>query len=306
MKFGVSPFGIWRNTAADPLGSDTTGSQSYDIISADTRKWVKQEWIDYIVPQLYWYIGQYPAADYARLVPWWARRCAAPGVQLYIGQADYKSGDPAYGTYWMNPRELSDHLTLNRAYPEVLGNVHFSAVQVRANRLGATEHLRRRALLPAGAGADHGAPAGEAAAVPGDHQGRADAAGYGCAGGSRPTGWARSAPPRRTRSTASTGPAVPAVRPGRRGAPGRHRPGHPGAAESWVDGTAEPGRRVHLPGDRAGPVGERERRQPARRCALIAPRMPRVPRHPGHSSVSTYVINTSPRATSRRWDIDRD
>ncbi|MFC8847768.1 MULTISPECIES: glycoside hydrolase family 10 protein [unclassified Micromonospora] len=154
VKFGVSPFGIWRNASVDPLGSDTTGSQSYDIISADTRKWVKQEWIDYIVPQLYWYIGQYPAADYARLVPWWAETVRGTRVQLYIGQADYKSGDPAYGAYWQNPQELSDHLTLNRAYPEVLGNVHFSAVQVRTNRLGATdryaaEHYSRPALVPA-------------------------------------------------------------------------------------------------------------------------------------------------------------
>ncbi|MFC0503645.1 glycoside hydrolase family 10 protein [Micromonospora costi] len=153
VKFGVSPFGIWRNASADPRGSDTTGSQSYDIISADTRKWVKEEWIDYIVPQLYWYIGQYPAADYARLVPWWAETVRGTKVQLYIGQADYKSGDPAYGTFWMNPRELSDHLTLNRSYPEVQGNVHFSAVQVRANRLGATdiyaaEHYSRPALIP--------------------------------------------------------------------------------------------------------------------------------------------------------------
>ncbi|GIJ75814.1 Uncharacterized lipoprotein YddW, UPF0748 family [Micromonospora phaseoli] len=154
VKFGVSPFGIWRNAAADPLGSNTTGSQSYDIVFADTRKWVKQEWIDYVVPQLYWYIGQYPAADYARLVPWWAEQVRGTRVQLYIGQADYKSGDPAYGSYWMNPDELSDHLTLNRAYPQVLGNVHFSAVQVRANRLGATdryaaEHYSRPALVPA-------------------------------------------------------------------------------------------------------------------------------------------------------------
>lgn len=153
VKFGVSPFGIWRNKSADPLGSDTTGSQSYDIISADTRKWVKEEWIDYIVPQLYWYIGQYPAADYARLVPWWAETVRGTRVQLYIGQADYKSGDPAYGSFWMNPRELSDHLTLNRSYPEVQGNIHFSAVQVRANRLGATdiyaaEHYSRPALIP--------------------------------------------------------------------------------------------------------------------------------------------------------------
>ncbi len=153
VKFGVSPFGIWRNKSVDPLGSDTTGSQSYDIISADTRKWIKEEWIDYVVPQLYWYIGQYPAADYARLVPWWAEQVRGTRVQLYIGQADYKSGDPVYGSFWMNPRELSDHLTLNRQYPEVLGNVHFSAVQVRANRLGATdiyagEHYSRPALVP--------------------------------------------------------------------------------------------------------------------------------------------------------------
>lgn len=153
VKFGASPFGIWRNASADPNGSDTTGSQSYDIISADTRKWIKEEWIDYVVPQLYWYIGQYPAADYARLVPWWAEQVRGTKVQLYIGQADYKSGEPAYGSFWMNPRELSDHLTLNRSYPEVLGNVHFSAVQVRANRLGATdiyaaEHYSRPALVP--------------------------------------------------------------------------------------------------------------------------------------------------------------
>ncbi|MER7459521.1 family 10 glycosylhydrolase [Micromonospora sp. NPDC126480] len=153
VKFGVSPFGIWRNKSVDPLGSDTTGSQSYDIISADTRKWIKEEWIDYVVPQLYWYIGQYPAADYARLVPWWAEQVRGTRVQLYIGQADYKSGEPVYGSFWMNPRELSDHLTLNRQYPEVLGNVHFSAVQVRANRLGATdiyagEHYSRPALVP--------------------------------------------------------------------------------------------------------------------------------------------------------------
>lgn len=153
VKFGISPFGIWRNQSADPNGSDTTGSQSYDIISADTRKWIKEEWIDYVVPQLYWYIGQYPAADYARLVPWWAQQVRGTKVQLYIGQADYKSGEPAYGSYWMNPHELSDHLTLNRSYPEVLGNVHFSAVQVRANRLGATdiyatEHYSRPALVP--------------------------------------------------------------------------------------------------------------------------------------------------------------
>ncbi|MEU5674166.1 family 10 glycosylhydrolase, partial [Micromonospora sp. NPDC047753] len=47
VKLGVSPFGIWRNAGTDPLGSRTTGLQSYDAIYADTRRWVKQGWIDF-------------------------------------------------------------------------------------------------------------------------------------------------------------------------------------------------------------------------------------------------------------------
>ncbi|HEY0701075.1 MAG TPA: family 10 glycosylhydrolase [Micromonospora sp.] len=153
VKFGISPFGIWRNKAADPLGSDTAGSQSYDANFADTRKWVKEEWIDYILPQVYWNIGL-PVADYAKLVPWWADVVRGTDVQLYIGQADYKialAGQPAA---WQDPMEMSRHLTFNRDYPEVAGNVHFRAVQVLATRLGATDrysadHYSRPALVPA-------------------------------------------------------------------------------------------------------------------------------------------------------------
>jgi uncharacterized lipoprotein YddW (UPF0748 family) len=152
VKFGISPFGIWRNKSADPLGSETTGSQSYDIISADTRRWVKEEWIDYIVPQIYWHIG-FAVADYAKLIPWWADVVAGTHVQLYIGQADYKIAEPAQPAPWQDPAEMSRHLTFNRDYPDVAGNVHFSAAQVRANKLGATdiyaaEHYSRPALVP--------------------------------------------------------------------------------------------------------------------------------------------------------------
>jgi uncharacterized lipoprotein YddW (UPF0748 family) len=152
VKFGVSPFGIWRNAAADPLGSETNGTQSYDANFADTRKWVKEEWIDYIVPQVYWNIG-FTVADYAKLVPWWSEVVAGTRVQLYVGQADYKIGDPAQPAPWQDPAEMSRHLTFNRDHPQVAGNVHFSAVQVRANRLGATDvyaaaHYSRPALIP--------------------------------------------------------------------------------------------------------------------------------------------------------------
>jgi uncharacterized lipoprotein YddW (UPF0748 family) len=152
VKFGVSPFGIWRNKATDPLGSDTNGTQSYEANFADTRKWVKEEWIDYILPQIYWNIGL-AVADYAKLVPWWADVVKGTRVQLYIGQADYKIGEVGQPAAWQDPAEMSKHLTLNRDYPEVAGNVHFSAVQVRRNKLGATdiyagEHYSRPALVP--------------------------------------------------------------------------------------------------------------------------------------------------------------
>ncbi|MEU5613068.1 family 10 glycosylhydrolase [Streptomyces sparsogenes] len=137
VRFGISPFAVWRNQATDPLGSETrAGVQTYDDLYADTRKWVREGWIDYIVPQVYWNIG-FAAADYAKLVPWWADVVRGTGVHLYIGEALYKAGDPAQPAPWQDPAELSRHLTFDRDYPQVRGNVYFSAKEVAADRNGA-------------------------------------------------------------------------------------------------------------------------------------------------------------------------
>jgi uncharacterized lipoprotein YddW (UPF0748 family) len=148
VKFGISPFGIWRNRTSDANGSDTKGLEAYDAIYADTRKWVRQRWLDYIVPQLYWNIG-FAKADYAKLLPWWARLVRGTGVQLYIGQADYRVGEKGA---WSDPAELDRHLTMDEK-AGVQGEVHYSAKQVRANRLGAETRYRDRhyaapALIP--------------------------------------------------------------------------------------------------------------------------------------------------------------
>ncbi|MFI9240106.1 glycoside hydrolase family 10 protein [Streptomyces sp. NPDC053079] len=153
VRFGVSPFAVWRNRATDPLGSDTrAGVQTYDDLYADTRRWVREGWIDYIVPQCYWHIG-FPVADYAKLVPWWARTVRGTDVHLYIGEALYRAGDPAQPAPWQDPAELSRHIALGRAHPEVLGNVYFSAKQVAADRIGAMarvvkDHYPHRARPP--------------------------------------------------------------------------------------------------------------------------------------------------------------
>ncbi|MCQ8189892.1 glycoside hydrolase family 10 protein [Streptomyces rugosispiralis] len=137
VRFGISPFGVWRNQATDPLGSATTaGVQTYDDLYADTRGWVRRGWLDYVVPQVYWNIG-FAAADYAVLVPWWSEAVRDTGVNLYIGEALYKAGDPAQPAPWQDPAELSRHLTLDQGFPQVRGNVYFSAKEVAADRNGA-------------------------------------------------------------------------------------------------------------------------------------------------------------------------
>ncbi|HIT76072.1 MAG TPA: family 10 glycosylhydrolase [Candidatus Avipropionibacterium avicola] len=148
VKFGISPFGIWRNASSDPLGSQTSGTESYDAISADSRTWVKQGWVDYINPQIYWQIGL-DVADYAALVPWWADVVADTDVSLYIGQAAYKVTSGVF----TDPKELSQHLTFNQDYPQVDGDVWFSAKDVRDDELDAISlmaerHYSRPALSP--------------------------------------------------------------------------------------------------------------------------------------------------------------
>jgi uncharacterized lipoprotein YddW (UPF0748 family) len=140
VKFGISPFGVWRNRADDPSGSATAAAvQDYDDLYADTRTWIRHQWIDYLAPQLYWPIG-FQAADYAVLVPWWAHEVQGTRVQLYIGQAVYKIGS---GGAWNDPGELLRHLVLNRSYGAVKGDIFFRIGDLLRNPLGFTDRLRR-------------------------------------------------------------------------------------------------------------------------------------------------------------------
>ncbi|MCI7310146.1 MAG: family 10 glycosylhydrolase, partial [Prevotella sp.] len=85
VKFGISPFGIYRNKRNDPnIGSETSGLQNYDDLYADVLLWVNNGWIDYNVPQLYWEIGN-KAADYKTLIAWWNKY--AGKRPLYIGES---------------------------------------------------------------------------------------------------------------------------------------------------------------------------------------------------------------------------
>jgi len=128
VQFGISPFGIWANQSRTvPEGSISSGSQTFvSQVFADTRKWVQEEMIDYICPQLYWAFDM-PDAPYGELARWWSNTVDGKNVNLYIGHANYKhiangGSDPA----WMNPREILNQLKFNQLYPQIKGNVFFS------------------------------------------------------------------------------------------------------------------------------------------------------------------------------------
>lgn len=63
---GISPFGIWR--PGNPEG--ITGLDSYAEVFADTRKWLREGWVDYLAPQLYWPLDNYQQR-FTRLDEWW-------------------------------------------------------------------------------------------------------------------------------------------------------------------------------------------------------------------------------------------
>lgn len=160
VQFGISPFGVWRNQSTDPTGSATqAGAQDYDDLYADTRTWIRNNWIDYIVPQIYWNIG-FPPAAYDVLVAWWSHEVDGSRVQLYTGMAVYKIGLPGA---WSDPNQMPEQLALNRQYPEVQGAMFFSMKELFANPLGFTDNLSNNiykysALVPVAPAADGTVP----------------------------------------------------------------------------------------------------------------------------------------------------
>lgn len=135
--FSVSPFGIWRNRSSHPAGSSTSGLQAYDDLYADTRQWLKNQYTDLFIPQLYWHQG-YSIADYSHLAAWWNTQKAGTRTALAIGEAAYK-----VGVNWTYPLELPNHVAFTRRLSRARGNCFYNAGAVRDNRLGAMARITR-------------------------------------------------------------------------------------------------------------------------------------------------------------------
>ena len=129
VKFGISPFGIYRNEKNDPLGSKTNGLQNYDDLYADVLLWARNGWVDYNIPQIYWQIG-HPAADYETLVKWWAKN--TENRPLFIGQSvmnTIQNADPKNPSVNQLPRKMA----LERAYQTIGGSCQWPASAVVEN-----------------------------------------------------------------------------------------------------------------------------------------------------------------------------
>ena len=125
LSYGISPSGVWADRSSQSQGSNTTGGfESYYASYADSRKWVKEGWIDYICPQVYWYIG-HSSMDYETIVKWWADTVKGTGVSLYIGMADYQAGNTDPSSPWHGVEAIRRQLALNETIPQVDGEVHF-------------------------------------------------------------------------------------------------------------------------------------------------------------------------------------
>ena len=122
VKFGISPAGVWRNIKDDEEGSQTTaGLPNYDKAYADTRRWVREEIIDYIAPQIYWKFDT-AAAPYGVIADWWANAVKGTNVQLYTGNALYRADE-------FGADEIIRQIEYNRSIG-INGSIMFSAKQV--------------------------------------------------------------------------------------------------------------------------------------------------------------------------------
>lgn len=150
VKFGISPFGVWRNQSQDPMGSPTQGGvTNYDDLYADILLWTRNGWIDYVIPQLYWEMG-HPKVAFETLIDWWSQH--AYGRHMYIGHGIYRALEKN-SKAWHDPDQLPRQLQVLRQTPNVHGSAYFSSRSFNSNPNGWNDSLqnnyyRTPALVP--------------------------------------------------------------------------------------------------------------------------------------------------------------
>ena len=145
ISFGVAPFGIWQNDDGSNGGSLTKGAQSYSDNYSDTLAWIKEGYVDFIAPQLYWDMNS-TAASYKVLSKWWDARVsecneAANGkdsheISLLISHGIYRYADS------FSEGEITNQLEYSSELPSYKGSVFYAFNALRDNENGVTDEIK--------------------------------------------------------------------------------------------------------------------------------------------------------------------
>jgi uncharacterized lipoprotein YddW (UPF0748 family) len=134
VRFGISPFGIYR--PGMPAG--ISGLDAYNAIYCDPVRWMREGWVDYLAPQLYWPSTQ-TAQAYGTLIAWWAG-LATGGRSIFAGN---NLGQLGSSTAW-SVAEFRRQLELTRAQEArgARGNIWFTVQPFQSNRMGIADVFR--------------------------------------------------------------------------------------------------------------------------------------------------------------------
>ena len=136
VQLGISPTGIYENGdgvvtydengTAITTGSNTRGQNHREsYLYCDTKKWIDNEWIDYIIPQTYWGLT-HPVAGFADLTDWWDKVVANKKVNLYCGMGIYMSFRETTYSWYENANEVVDQVLYCSKLDNVKGTCIFS------------------------------------------------------------------------------------------------------------------------------------------------------------------------------------
>jgi len=152
VRFGISPFGIWR----PGFPAQIKGLDAHDVLYADARKWLREGWVDYLAPQLYW--GEEKReTSFNALLDWWLsenaqQRHVWPGLDISrVGRS-------------RGPEEIVDQVRATREKAMTDGNIHWGVRALTENRRGLADSMsggiyERLALTPAVPWIDNRPPA---------------------------------------------------------------------------------------------------------------------------------------------------
>ena len=144
VKFGISPFAVWRNADKDAEGSATVGAlSSYDDLYADSRLWAREGWVDYTIPQVY-FSFLHRTVPFRHMVAWWVKNKGPH--HLYVGLGSYRIGEKGE---WASAGQIMRQLRFNQHTEGVSGNVFFSSRSLMPTARGLADSLQNHYRFPA-------------------------------------------------------------------------------------------------------------------------------------------------------------